>query len=172
MGVETALKTVAVMSIAEGTVFLYTKHVCRAFQNFRDQHLAWPGVQQCAFLSQEMSEWGFPGCISIGDGSYVFLVHRPRRNGYTFWCRKKCYAVYNSISTHLDCLWQIKTVYHSSNLWSLRNLYILWFRVARFHADSWVFKNSHLWKHKAEYFEEHEYILVDKGKSCCYMKSH
>jgi hypothetical protein len=79
MGAETALQTAAVMSIAEGTVFLYTKRVCRAFRNIRDQHLAWPGVQRRAFSSQEMSEWGFPG-----DGSYVFLVNRPRRNGYTF----------------------------------------------------------------------------------------
>ena len=36
--------------------------------------------------------------------------------------------------------------------------------------DSRVFKNSHLWRHKDEYFGEHEYILVDKGEShkgCC-----
>lgn len=31
--------------------------------------------------------------------------------------------------------------------------------------DSRVFRNSHLWRHRDEYFQEHEYILVDKGNS-------
>jgi len=96
MGAESALKTACVMSIAEGTVYLYCSRVCRAFRNIRDEHLAWPGDQRRGFLSHEMSEWGFPGCIGIGDGSYVHLVNRPIRNGYAFWCQKKCYAVRNS----------------------------------------------------------------------------
>ena len=103
MGAESALKTACVMSIAEGTVYLYSGRVCRAFRNIRDQHLAWPGIQRRGFLSHEMSEWGFPGCVSIGDGSYIHLVNRPIRNGYAFWCRKKCYAVYNLVFIYGNC---------------------------------------------------------------------
>lgn len=29
--------------------------------------------------------------------------------------------------------------------------------------DSRVFRLSHLWQHKEDYFRNHEYILVDKG---------
>ncbi|KAI0055217.1 hypothetical protein BV25DRAFT_1815942 [Artomyces pyxidatus] len=92
MGAESAIKTAGVMAIAEGTAYLYSWRVCKAFRNIRAQHLAWPGPERRAFLSQEMQVgWGFPGCISIGDGSYIFLENRPSRNGYAFWCRKKRY---------------------------------------------------------------------------------
>ena len=100
MGADTALKTTGILLMAEGTVFLYTKWVCRAFQNVCNQHLAWPGAEWHAFLSWEMSAWEFPGCISIGNGRYVFLLTRPKRNRYAFWCQKKCYVVYNPICTH------------------------------------------------------------------------
>lgn len=29
--------------------------------------------------------------------------------------------------------------------------------------DSRVFKESHLWRYREQYFKAHEYILVDKG---------
>lgn len=33
--------------------------------------------------------------------------------------------------------------------------------------DSQVFKNSHLWRQRDEYFEPDEYIIVDKGDLFC-----
>ena len=32
-------------------------------------------------------------------------------------------------------------------------------------TDIKIFKNSHLWMNRREYFKDGEYILVDKGKS-------
>lgn len=93
MGAETAIKTAGVMSIAEGTVYVYTKRVCRAIRHLRDQHLAWPGQERREFLSNEMAQQGFPGCIGIADGSYIRLLFKPKVNGYAYWCRKKYYAV-------------------------------------------------------------------------------
>lgn len=93
MGAETVIKTAGIMAIAEGTVYLYCARVTRAFCHLRDNFLAWPGEERRPFLSSEMAEWGFPGCIGIGDGSSIHLIVRPRRNGYAYWCRKKYYAV-------------------------------------------------------------------------------
>jgi hypothetical protein len=102
MGAETAIKTAGIIAIAEGTVYLYCDRVTRAFRHIRDHFLAWPGEERRVFLSEAMSEWGFPGCIGIGDGSYIHLTIRPRGNGYAYWCRKKYYAV--SSHSYLDCL--------------------------------------------------------------------
>ena len=37
--------------------------------------------------------FGFPGCIGIGDGSYVCLAERPWENGWSYWCWQRFYAV-------------------------------------------------------------------------------
>lgn len=94
MGAETGIKTAAIMAIAEGTSYLYVCRVTQAFRNIRDNHLFWPDEELRDLISQEIDgEWEFEGCISIGDGSYIFLIERPSTNGYAFWCRKKRYAV-------------------------------------------------------------------------------
>lgn len=98
VGDETGVKTATVMSIAKGSVFNYTYWVVQALRNIRDNHLAWPGNARQQFLSDEMKEFGFPGCIGIGDGSYICLAGKPinTTNPYAYWCRKKFYAVYFS----------------------------------------------------------------------------
>ncbi|KAG2088364.1 uncharacterized protein F5147DRAFT_527218, partial [Suillus discolor] len=93
LGAESGLKTAGVMSIAEGSVYIYCYRVCQAIQNIRSAHLAWPGEQRRQFLSAEMAGWGFPGCIGIADGSYICLENKPTENGFAYWCRKKFYAV-------------------------------------------------------------------------------
>ena len=94
MGAETGIKTAAIMAIAEGTAYLYLGRVTQAFRNIRDDHLFWPDEVLRDLISEEIEEeWEFFGCISIGDGTYIFLTERPSTNGYAFWCRKKRYAV-------------------------------------------------------------------------------
>jgi hypothetical protein len=94
VGAEPAIKTAAIMAIAEGSVHLYNHRVVQAFRRLRSQHLAWPGLERRAYISAKMEEqWGFRHCIGIADGSYVFLDKKPTINGYAYWCRKKRYAV-------------------------------------------------------------------------------
>ncbi|KAF8836722.1 hypothetical protein BDN67DRAFT_1031877 [Paxillus ammoniavirescens] len=137
LGGESGIKVASVMSIAEGTAYLYFD---------RNGHLAWPGERRQDFLSSEMTEWGFPGCIGIADGSYILLMYKPIKNGYAYWCCKKYYALivqatcdHRAIFTSYDFGWPGSV------------------------QDSCVFKNSHLWQHRDEYFRTHEYILVDKA---------
>lgn len=93
MGSESYLKSSTVMAIAEGSVYGFSKRVCRAFRNIRDEHVAWPTLEQKQGLKLEMSEWGFPGCIGIADGTLIRLSEKPLTEGESYWCRKKFYAV-------------------------------------------------------------------------------
>jgi hypothetical protein len=95
MGAESGVKTAGAMSIAEGSTYLYARRVVKAIRNLRDDHLAWPGPARRQFLANAMEDgWGFPGCIGIGDGSYIRLADKPTgRNPWAYWCRKKFYAV-------------------------------------------------------------------------------
>ncbi len=50
---------------------------------------AWSAVGlevQYEFLSTEMAEYGFPGCIGIGDGLCIKLTGKPHENPYIYWC--------------------------------------------------------------------------------------
>ena len=62
----------------------------QAFRNICDNHLAWPGDEHHTFLKEEMGEeFGFPGCIGIGDGTYVQLAEWL----WSYWCQIFFYAV-------------------------------------------------------------------------------
>ena len=94
MGAQGAVVTAGIMAISEGSTYTYMYRVGKAFRNIRDKHLAWPGAERRDDLARVMEKkFGFPGCIGIGDGTYIFLADKPSINGYAYWCRKKGYAV-------------------------------------------------------------------------------
>jgi hypothetical protein len=93
VGGEDAAKTGDITSIAEGTSYLYIPRVTRALRNLRSSFLAWPGPERREYLKDAMGEWGFPGCIGICDGTFLRLLHKPWKQGWSYWCRKKYYAV-------------------------------------------------------------------------------
>ncbi|KAG2737297.1 hypothetical protein P692DRAFT_201733446 [Suillus brevipes Sb2] len=134
VGAENALKTASVVAIAEGTVYLYTERVCMAFRRLRSRFLTWPGPVRRQQLSDAMDEWGFPGCIGIGDGSYIRLQDKPLRNPFAYYCRKKilcCKSIYFLIVQ--------ATCDHHAMFTSYE------FGWPGCVQDSRVFRNSHLW---------------------------
>lgn len=92
-GGATALRAAEEASVAEGSVFLYCDRVVKAFRRIRPQFLSWPDQQKRQVLKQRMVEYGFPGCIGMVDGSLIPLVVKPLKDGETYFCRKKFYAV-------------------------------------------------------------------------------
>ena len=50
----------------------------------------WSGLEMNIthfILKEEMGEeFGFPGYIGIGDGTYVQLAEQPWENGWSYWC--------------------------------------------------------------------------------------
>ena len=99
-GSNTSIRTAAILSLAEGTVYLYTKCVCSALRNIKTEHLFWPGPVHKEFLKNEMAEFGFPGAIGIVDGTLIQLVDKPLKDGWAYFCHKKFYAVSDPNLSH------------------------------------------------------------------------
>ncbi|THU93415.1 hypothetical protein K435DRAFT_903694 [Dendrothele bispora CBS 962.96] len=149
-GAETSIKVASVMSIAEGTVYLYTERVCKALRNIRSDFLAWPGPLRREYISAEFEKGGFPGCLGSGDGSLIRLRDKPIVNGFSYWCRKKFYSV--------RCFFMFITEIDHRGIFTSYD-----FGWPGSVQDSRVFRNSDLWINRERYFRTHEYILVDKG---------
>ena len=93
VGSDSAVKTAAVISIAEGSVYQYMDRVCKALRHIRNDHLSWPGNLRRTYISDAMEKSGFPGCLGAADGTYIQLADKPLQNPYAFWCWKKFYAL-------------------------------------------------------------------------------
>jgi len=98
VGSDSAVKTAGVIAIAEGAVYNYCNRITTALRKLREHFLKWPEMDERDELSAAMTEYGFPGCLGSGDGSYLVLSVRPKVNGFAYWCRKKFYAVRPSTS--------------------------------------------------------------------------
>lgn len=117
------------MAAAEGTVYLYCKRVCQAILNLRDHYLSWPNQERREALKLIMEDYGFPGCIGILDATLIPLRDRPKKNGWSYFCRKKYYAVSILFSTSKLCfltplisssfkLYAIIGVYSRTTIWA------------------------------------------------------
>ncbi|KAI9922730.1 hypothetical protein PsorP6_001152 [Peronosclerospora sorghi] len=69
-----------------------TNRVVEALYDHVSEFIRWPDVQEREMISLRMAEHGFPGCIGFVDGTDVILAHRPKKDGETFFNRKKRYA--------------------------------------------------------------------------------
>lgn len=96
-GYDPTLKTAEQSCMSEGSVYNYCDCVVQAFRDIRREHLAWPGPERRSFLKAEMAEYGFPGCIGIVDGTLIRLMDKPSIDGEVYFCRKKFYAVRDSV---------------------------------------------------------------------------
>ncbi|TFK78543.1 hypothetical protein K466DRAFT_465884, partial [Polyporus arcularius HHB13444] len=146
-GGETGLKAASFAAIAEGTVPLHMIRTSRALRSHRDAYIRWPDFDTRDWISMYYAGEGFPGCIGAGDGTYLESAVKPLENGYAFYCYKGFFAVSHMSATcdHMGLVTSYEIGWPGSV------------------QDSRVFRLSHLWEHREEYFRPHEYILVDKG---------
>ncbi|KZS94893.1 hypothetical protein SISNIDRAFT_473838 [Sistotremastrum niveocremeum HHB9708] len=149
-GEHGGVKTATVLSIAEGTVYLYQRRVTLAFRRIKHLHIWWPGAERRAYLKQEMAEYGFPGCIGMVDGTLFRLSDKPKKHGWSYWCRKKFYA----LTVQATC--DHRAIFTSYDLG--------WPGCVN---DAAVWKESCVWENRASYFAPDEYILADKGLVRC-----
>ncbi len=88
MGNKTGVTAASFASVSEGSAFLYSEQVCRAFQNIHDDHVYWLGYYKREQFSNTMSAWGFPGCLGSSNGTYICLEKHPEDNGYAYWLQE------------------------------------------------------------------------------------
>ncbi len=169
VGGESGIKTAAFTAIAEGTIWTYIARSVTAIRALRDHFIRWPNGAERDQVSEGMGE-NWPGCIGSCDGTYIPAALKPLINGFAFWCHKGFYAV--STSTSLLASRRIAAVAMLTRLQYVlqatcdhRGLITSYdYAWPGSVQDSRVFRLSHLWQNKAEYFRNHEYILVDKGE--------
>ncbi|KIL57043.1 hypothetical protein M378DRAFT_88415 [Amanita muscaria Koide BX008] len=135
-------------AVTHGTVHTYCRRVSRAIRALGSCYLNWGNQERKAVVSHAIkAKSGFPKCLGSGDGSQIRFGEAPLEDGEQFRSRKKF------ISTNIQA-----TVDHERRFTS----YELGWPGAV--TDIKIFKNSHLWMNRREYFKGGEYILVDKGK--------
>jgi len=161
------IQTAGVLSLAEGTVYMYMERVSHAIRNIRTEHLYWPGPTCRAYLKASMASYGFPGCIGIIDGSLIRLAEKPLKDGWSYYCRKKFYAVSARFTSAQGPIFALLTfnqllVQAVVDHRGIFTQYELGWPGSV--ADTRAFKDSDLWQHKSKYFEDDEYMLADKGK--------
>lgn len=87
------IKAVGTLGLAEGSVSKYASRVTRALRNIRVEHLFWPGKERKTWLKEQMADYGFPGCLGSVNGTLIRLSDKPLRDPFSYYCRKKFYAV-------------------------------------------------------------------------------
>ncbi|KAL5632917.1 hypothetical protein ACGC1H_005763 [Rhizoctonia solani] len=93
-----------------------------------------------------MQAAGFPGAVGVVDGSLIPLKSRPRNNPWSYWSRKKSYALamqavvdFQGRFISFDIGWPGST------------------------NDTTMWKMSHIWRQRHLYFNIDEWIMADKG---------
>ncbi|KAF7362660.1 DDE Tnp4 domain-containing protein [Mycena venus] len=135
------------LSIGFGTVFLYCRRVTRAIRELRTQFVGWPTAERKTVIRRDIKDRsGFAKCLGAGDGSLIRFCEVPREDGHLFQSRKKFFG------TNMQA-----TCDHEKRFTSFE---LGWPGAV---TDSKIWKNSDIWQRRHLYFENNEYILVDKG---------
>jgi hypothetical protein len=109
-----------------------------------------------------MDRSGIPDCVGMLDGSLIRLNEMPDRNGLIFICQKKYPAVsayYNVLlSDSLDTQINVQAIVDHEK----------WFIAVELGwpgsvSDVTMWKKSHIWQHRHEYFPNNTMLLADKG---------
>ncbi|KAK2464094.1 hypothetical protein APHAL10511_003881 [Amanita phalloides] len=93
-----------------------------------------------------LEHFGFPDCLGALDGTLIQLTSAPKDNGRTYYCRKKFPAI--NVQAIVD---------HEKHFIAYE---LGWPGSV---PDVTVWKSSHVYKHRATYFEDGKYVMADKG---------
>lgn len=163
-----ALSVAHKMGIGFGAVFLYCKRVTRAFRELGLQVLRWGDNERHNESKAHFGQNGFNGCIGVVDGSLIRLGSMPRLQGLVYLCRKKYPAV--SVTIHGSSRSEVLTYTYNSQI-NVQAIVDHLLRFINFEGgwpgsvtDVTIWKKSHVWTHRHEYFQPGEYLLADKGK--------
>jgi hypothetical protein len=92
-GSETSVKLASMLGISEGSVYNCCTRVTRALRRIRCRHLFWPDQDSRLATKLQMQAAGFPGTVGVVDGTLIPLETKPRANPWSYWSRKRNYAV-------------------------------------------------------------------------------
>ncbi len=169
------LWTAQKLGIGFGSVFNYCRRVMHAIRELRDRFLGWPTPERKQEIADAIfaksggeAGAGFLSCLGCGDGSLVRFCQPPFGDGYAFQTRKKFSGVRTreSQADHGHKL----TLGHYLLQTNVQATCDHQGRITSYDLghpgsvpDVTVWKESHIWQNRHDYFQRGEYILVDKG---------
>ncbi|KAG2741603.1 hypothetical protein P692DRAFT_20668624, partial [Suillus brevipes Sb2] len=133
------------LGVGFGTVFLYCRRVVRALRELRMQVISWGDEDRRNETTQRvMDRSGIPDCVGMLDGSLIRLNEMPDRNGLIFICQKKYPAInVQAIVDHEKWFIAVELGWPGSV------------------SDVTMWKKSHIWQHRHEYFPNNTMLLAD-----------
>ncbi|KAA1479949.1 hypothetical protein DENSPDRAFT_742836, partial [Dentipellis sp. KUC8613] len=140
-----ALTVAQMMGIGFGTVFLYCNRVTYALRKLGQEYVTWGDE----FRHQVTKEYvqlrtGIQGCIGMLDGTLIQLTEPPSLSAATYFCRKKFAAInVQAIVDHLRRFISFDLGWPGSV------------------PDVSIWKQSHIWRNRGEYFQDGEFVLAD-----------
>lgn len=135
--------------LGKGSAKLYCRRVIKALRSLKKKYLAWPDEQARSEMKQRIKvQYGFQNCVGIIDGTLIFLQHRPRRYGDSYYCRKNAYA----INVQIICDDQKRIIY----------VYGGWPGSTH---DNRAWRNCKVFRNFRRYFQNGEYLLSDSAYS-------
>ncbi|KAG8690006.1 hypothetical protein FRC09_012173 [Ceratobasidium sp. 395] len=145
-GAEVPGRVGTTLGISQGSIYHAGARVARALRRIRHNHLAWPSPDARRDSKLDMQALGFPGTIGAVDGSLIRLQDRPRKNPWSYWSRKKSYAL------AMQAVVDFKRRFIAFDLG--------WPGCTN---DTTMWKMSDVWKRQHQYFTPDEWLMADKG---------
>ena len=151
---SSAVKLALLFGIGYGTVLNYIRLAMKAILRLKAETVFWPGEEERIHISTRiLSDYGFPNCVGIVDGTLFPLEFKPRLNGEDYFTRKGGYAVHSLII----CDDQVR----------IRGITLGW---AGSVHDNRVWLRSSYNQTRCEFFRPKEYLLGDSAfKPSCIM---
>jgi len=142
----------------------HSRRISRGVRELGPHFLKWPDDNRQAVISDNIeAKSGLRLCLGSGDGSHVNQTSEPRQFGYMYQNRKQRFSVRGTtVLAHIQ-VWlfveQVNiqaTVDHECRFTSYE---MGWPGSV---PDMKIWKQSHLWTHRHQYFKNGRYILVDR----------
>lgn len=135
------------LAIGFGTVFLYCRRVIRALREIGLQVITWGDEDHHnETMTHVMNRSGIPHCVGMLDGTLIRLTEMPEINGLSFICCKKYPAInVQAVVDHEKHFIAIELGWPGSI------------------SDVTMWKKSHIWQRRTEYFAGNMLLLADKG---------
>lgn len=167
LGSET-LRAAQVLSLGAGSVVTYCRQVTRALRERSATYICWPDAARRGEISAAIEEIsGFPNVIGISDGTLFRLEAVPEENGRAFFCCKKIPAVCTLFASFVVAATYIYLQVAMQGVVDHERRFISFEGGFTGNMnDAAILKLSDLWRRRRLYFENGQYLLMDKGESC------
>ena len=76
--------------VSQGIVRVYVRRVQAAILSLEKSVVIWPNAEERREIATRfLRKYGFPNCVGVGDGTYLYLMSKPSKDGENYKTRKR-----------------------------------------------------------------------------------